>query len=809
LKKKTAPLPQKRTSETIIPLPLDDELKHSYLDYAMSVIVSRAIPDARDGLKPVQRRILYSMLELGLKPGSEYKKSARIVGEAMGKYHPHGDSSIYEAMVRMAQPFSLRAPLVDGQGNFGSIDGDGAAAFRYTEARLSPIGEALLADLGEDTVPFVANFDDSLQEPQVLPGLLPNLLINGSTGIAVGMATNIPPHNPGEVCRAILAILDRENITDEELEALIPGPDFPTGGIVVGTSGIREAYRTGRGKFLLRGKIETEDAGRGRKNLVVTEIPYATDKSSLLEVIAKAIQSRQMEGVSDLRDESGREGIRIVLELARDANADRAIKQLYARTPLQQTFGAIHLALNDGKPEEMTLKALLGTYLSHRRNVVRRRAAHRLAKAEARLHLLEGFLVVLDRLDEAIALIRAAKNPGEARSALMETFSLTEPQATAVLDMRLQRLTALEREAIRKEASACRKDVAFQKRIVERDAARDAVVRQETEEMAKLFAGETRKTAILPDEQVEVIRREDLLPDLPALVLLSREGLLSRRPWGARKSLKSVVGASDEEEIPPHLFAVPTSTKKDILFFGSKGKVYSIKVQDVPEVRAGKGKPLDQFISVDEGETLIRAMDSDTDGQKHLFAVTRKGSAKRFAAAMVSKVKYSAGKRFFGLDEDDEILSVLPVGDEDSVIILSSGGNAIRVKAAEFRPQGPTGGGIRAIRLGKGEGVAGVLPGEAESANLVTSFGWAKRVRLDAFDVQGRGGKGLRIMAPSAKAGPMVGVTEGSQDILCHSRSGRGYVLKAMDIQEAEREKRGIPLEPMAGMDPIVGVEPA
>ncbi|MFA0888370.1 MAG: DNA gyrase subunit A [Synergistales bacterium] len=741
----------------VVPLPLEDEIKHSYLDYAMSVIVGRALPDARDGLKPVQRRVLYAMRELGLSHTQSYKKSARVVGETMGKYHPHGDSAIYDTMARMAQDFSMRAPLVDGQGNFGSIDGDPPAAMRYTEARLSQLGEEILADIDEDTVDWLPNFDESLEEPAVLPARLPNLLVNGSSGIAVGMATNIPPHNLGEVVDALCALLDNPDSDLSDLISLVPGPDFPTGGIIMGRDGIVEAYRTGRGKIIVRGKTSVDDGKRGKKAIIISEIPFMVNKTALIEAIAEGVKSGHLDGITDIRDESDRRGMRIVLELHRDANPDVTLKQLFTRTSLQSTFGVINLALVDGRPRELPLLEMLWVYLDHRRSVIRRRTAFRLRKAEERAHIVEGLLRALDMIEAVIALIRASRDTASAKSGLVEELGFTEPQAQAILDMRLQRLTGLERHKLDEELAGLLADIERYRTILGNPAVLDAVVREELAEVKRKFAT-PRRTEI--SSALEDVSMEELIPESDIVIVLSRDGYVRRSPLQdfhtQSRGGKGVKGAvlRGEDEIA---IMTCTTTHRDLFLFTSRGRVFALKGLAVPEPKSGKGKPIRDLVSLEENERIVALKDSSLRGAAFVFFVTERGSAKRLPVSELENLT-RAGRRVLGLSEGDTIARVRFTGGDNELLLTTAGGQALRVLEKEFRPQGRLAMGVRGIRLSAGDRVVGcdVLQEERDIL-FISERGVGKRTPYGDFPVHHRGGGGVRAMRLGDRTGEIVG----------------------------------------------------
>ena len=767
----------------VIPLPIEEEIKHSYLDYAMSVIVGRALPDARDGLKPVQRRVLYSMLELGLRHNQPYKKSARVVGETMGKYHPHGDSAIYDTMARMAQDFSMRQTLVDGQGNFGSIDGDPPAAMRYTEARLSSAGEQMLADIDEETVDWGPNFDDSLKEPLTLPTRVPNLLVNGSTGIAVGMATNMPPHNLGEVIDALCLLLDNPDAGVEEILSVLPGPDFPTGGVVLGRQGIHDAFRTGRGKLTIRGKAHVEEGRKGKNSIVITEIPYMVNKTNLLEAIAKGVQAKTIDGITDLRDESDRRGIRVVMELARDANDEVIMRQLFRRTQLQTTFGVINLALVDGRPLELSMMAMLGLFLDYRREVVRRRTVFRLRKAEERAHIVEGLIRAIDIIDDVIALIRASKDPQEARAGLVGTLDFSEAQAQAILDMRLQRLTNLEKNKLEEEFAQLLADIEKYRSILGNPATLDMVVREELAEIRSGFADDRRTTIV---DAVDEVSLEDLIPEEEIVVVLSRDGYLRRMPLEQYRLQgrggKGVKGATPKVGDEAAIISV-SSTHRDIYLFTTKGRVFAVKGHAIPEPRTGKGRLASQLISLENGESVVGMKDSHLHGAKFVFFITARGVAKRLPAEELENLT-RAGRRVLTVDEGDEIARVRFSSGNDDIFIVTAKGQALRVSESEFRPMGRQARGVRGIRLMGGDLVVGcdiVKPGH--QVLLVRERGVGKRTCYDEFMPHHRASGGCRAMKISPKTGKIVGSWGLMPDDQIIVMTNRGRVIR-LDVDE-------------------------
>ena len=778
----------------VISLPLVEEIKHSYLDYAMSVIVGRALPDVRDGLKPVQRRILYAMMELGLRSGSSYKKSARVVGETMGKYHPHGDSAIYETMVRMAQDFSMRYPLVNGQGNFGSIDGDPAAAMRYTEAKLYEMGELMLADIEEDTVEWGPNFDESLKEPLYLPSLVPNLLVNGSSGIAVGMATNIPPHNLSEVIDALEYMIDSEgNWEFGEIYARLPGPDFPTGGIILGRDGIIDAYRTGRGKVILRGKTVVEDGKRGKTSVVITEIPFMVNKTSLIETIASCVQEKHIDGVADIRDESDRDGLRIVLELQRDGDAELVLRQLYRRTQLQTTFGVINLALVNNHPVELPVTDMLSHFLEHRRDVVRRRTQFRLDKALARAHIVEGLVKALDMIDRVIAIIRGAQTVQEARDGLVSHLGFTETQAQAILDMRLQRLTGLEREKLESELAALFADIERYRTILGNRSALDGVIREELSELKRKFGG-PRRTEIM--DNYEEVSMEDLIPENDIVVILSKDGYLRRKALEEYSTQarggkgKKGSGLQDEDEIA--LVAV-TNTHKDIYLFTSSGRALAIRGHMIPESRTGKGKLIGKLVPLDAGEQVVSMYGRSLEGKSYIFFATKKGISKRLPLSEIARLN-RAGKRVLTLDEGDEIAQVRLTTGKDELLFMTANGQGLRVTEEEFRPMGRTARGVKGIRLDEGDYVISCEVVTSERLALVISErGVAKRTSFEEFTVHHRGGRGVKAMNLGRKTGPLVGswaVAEEDEIMVITSR-GRMIRVAVAEIPRLSRTAMG------------------
>ena len=760
----------------VVPLPLVEEIKQSYLNYAMSVIVGRALPDARDGLKPVQRRILYAMMEIGLRHNTAYKKSATVVGDTMGKYHPHGDSAIYETMVRMAQPWSLRYCLVDGQGNFGSIDGDNAAAMRYTEARFFELGELMLAGIEEDTVNWGPNYDESLQEPLILPSTIPNLLINGGTGIAVGMATNIPPHNLREVVDALCYVLDVPDGEADLLEVmkLLPGPDFPTGGIILGRDGIYDAYRTGRGRVIVRGRMHVEDGKRGRVSVIVTEIPFMVNKTTLIETMAAAVQEKHVDGVSEIRDESDRDGMRIVLDLTRDGDPDLVMRQLYKRTQLQSTFGVINLALDKGYPREMPIIRMLSLFLSHRRDVIQRRTQFRLNKALARTHIIEGLVKALSIIDDVIALIRAAKNASEAKDGLMERLDFSEIQAQAILEMRLQRLTGLEHDKLREELNQLLADIEGYRKILGDAKILDNVIRTELTDIASRF-GDDRRTEIV--DNFEKSTDEDLIPESDIVVVLSKDGFLRRQDLESYtlqgRGGKGRKGAFVHEEDTIANVAV-THTHRELYFFTTKGRVLTLRGHMVPETKTGKGKQIAKLLPLEQGEQVVTLYGGELGGVNYVFFITKHGVAKRIELSELADS--NRPRRIITLDEGDEIAQVRLTTGENDLLLMTAGAKALRVPEKEFRAMGRGARGVKGMNLAPGDviiscDVISKKPDQSPAGDtlfeaarsleshvfILSERGVGKRSRFDDFTPHHRGTSGVRAMNLGPKTGKLIG----------------------------------------------------
>jgi len=741
---------------------IEKELQRSYLEYSLSVIIGRAIPDVRDGLKPVHRRILFAMHELGNAYNRAYKKSARVVGDVIGKYHPHGDSAVYDALVRMAQDFNMRDPLVDGQGNFGSIDGDAAAAMRYTEVRMSRLASAFLADIEKDTVEFRDNYDNSLQEPTVLPTKVPNLLVNGSSGIAVGMATNIPPHNLGEVVDGTLRLLDAPDISIDELMDSIQAPDFPTGALLYGRAGIKEAYHTGRGSVRIRSRIEVEKRKGDLEAIVVKEIPYAVNKSNLVERIALLVNERKIEGISDLRDESDMKGIRIVMDLKRGVFSEVVINQLFKYTALESSFGINMMAVVNNRPQLLNLKQTLEYFLDYRREVVIRRSRFDLNKAQHRAHILEGLRIALDFIDEVVALIRASKTPAEAKERLKERFGLTDIQAQAILDMRLQRLTNLEREKLQEEYAELLKTIEYLTSIIENPEVLKSVIRQELEELRDTFS--TPRKSVLLEYDPGSIDIEDIIPDEPVVITLSRNGYLKRTSLDnyrqQRRGGTGITGVQVAEE--DFITSILTTSNHQFMnLFTNKGKMYQIKVHQIPEGgRTARGRHVANILPLDSNEYIAAAMTSrDVDHENYYFFYTRQGVVKRSSIDLYRNIR-TVGLIALGLREGDELIGVSEVESDDEMVLVTNDGYSIRFACSEVRAMGRQATGVKGIALRKGDQVvAGVVIAKDSAQELLTvaENGYGKRTQVEHFRAQSRGGKGIINMRITPKTGKVVG----------------------------------------------------
>lgn len=786
--------------ENIQEVNLTSEMKTSFIDYAMSVIVARALPDVRDGLKPVHRRILYGMSELGVTPDKPHKKSARIVGDVMGKYHPHGDSAIYESMVRMAQPFSYRNMLVDGHGNFGSVDGDGAAAMRYTEARMSKLALEMLRDINKNTVDFVSNYDDTEREPEVLPARFPNLLVNGTTGIAVGMATNIPPHNLREVTAAIELMMENPDVTTNELMEVLPGPDFPTGGLVMGKSGIRRAYETGKGSITVRAKVEITEMPNGKERILVTELPYMVNKAKLIERISELHRDKRIEGITDLRDESSREGMRIVIDVRRDVSASVILNNLYKMTALQSSFGFNMLAIEKGVPKILSLKDILANYIEHQQEVVTRRTRFDKEKAEARAHILEGLRIALDHIDEIIAIIRGSNTDDEAKTTMMERFKLSDRQAQAILDMRLRRLTGLERGKIEAEYQELLKLIEDLKDILARPERVLEIILTELKDIAARF-GDDRRTELLVGEVLS-LEDEDLIEEDEVVITLTNNGYIKRVSnsefRAQRRGGRGVqgMGVHDEDFVKT---LVSCSTHDTLLFFTNMGKVFKAKGYEIPEYgRAAKGIPVINLLGIDSNEqiqTIIAVNGGPTSG-RFLFFCTRLGIVKRTSVEAFANIR-SNGLIAIGLKDGDELVSVLETDGESNIIIGTHTGYSVTFAEAAVRDMGRTAAGVRGIRLRDEDYVVGVAPITPEKEVLVvTENGYGKRTSGGEYPVKGRGGKGIKTANITAKNGPLAGLTtvDGDEDIMVITDKGVIIRFNVGDVSQTGRATLGVRL---------------
>jgi DNA gyrase subunit A len=783
-----------------IPVNIEEEMKRSYLDYAMSVIIGRALPDARDGLKPVHRRILFSMHEIGLNPGKPFKKSATVVGDVLGKYHPHGDTAVYDALVRMAQDFSMRYPLVHGQGNFGSVDGDPPAAYRYTEARLTRIATEMLADIDKETVDFVPNYDESREEPTVLPTRYPNLLVNGSSGIAVGMATNIPPHNLGEIIEATIYLIQNPNARLKTLMGMVPGPDFPTGGFIYGREGIRHAYETGRGSIIMRARAAIEHIGRGgdRMAIIVTEIPYQVNKARLLERIAELTNDKKIEGISDLRDESDRDGMRIVIELKRDALPDLVLNNLYKLTPMQQSFGVINLAIVNGQPRELNLIDTLNIFFEHRREVVIRRTQYELRKAEARAHILEGLKKALDNLDAVIALIRKSKNGPEAREALMSRFQFSELQARAILEMQLQKLTGLERQKLIDEYKEVIQQIAELNEILENESVLRNLIVKELREIQKDYA-DKRRTEII-DAGAE-LSLEDLIADEDMAITVTHSGYIKRTPASVyraqRRGGTGRKGASPKtDDIVDHIFVA--SAHSYIMIFTDRGQVYRLKVHEIPDAAAaGRGKAIVNLVNIPKEEKLaaIVPVREFVEG-KFVVLATRKGTIKKTELSEFANIRNN-GIIAIGIDDDDELIAAEMTDGQKKIFLATHEGMAICFDEGDVRSMGRPAYGVRGITLSKGDFVISVaaVPDDIEMLSI-SEHGFGKRTKLEEYRFQSRGGKGVINMKTSDRNGLVVAVlpVNDESQVLIITNHGKLIRVDAKGIRVSGRSTQGVKL---------------
>ena len=782
--------------DKVVPVNLSEVMSTSYIDYAMSVIVARALPDVRDGLKPVHRRILYAMQEAGMGSNKPYKKSARIVGEVLGKYHPHGDTSVYDAIVRMAQDFSIRYPLADGHGNFGSVDGDPAAAMRYTEVRMSKIAELMLQDIDKDTVDFVPNYDESLKEPSVLPAKFPQLLVNGSAGIAVGMATNIPPHNMREVIDGVLMLIDNPETTVDELMTVVKGPDFPTGGQILGLEGVRSAYRTGRGVVPMRAEAHIETMSSGKAQIIVTELPYQVNKARLVEKIAELVRDKTIEGITALRDESDRSGMRIVMELRRDANANVILNQLYKHTQMQDSFGVIMLALVDGRPRVLNLKEVLHYYLAHQEDVITRRTKYELAKAEARAHILEGLTIALDHLDAVITTIRSSRTADIAKAALMDGFSLSDKQAQAILDLRLQRLTGLEREKIQEEYQEVLKTIDYLKSVLADESKIFGIIKDELTKVKEQF-GDDRRTRITLDASDMAV--EDLIAEEDVVLTLTHGGYVKRIPLDTYRNQKrggrGVTGMGTKEtDFVEHLLI--TTTHRTVLFFTNRGLVYRLKGYDIPEsARQAKGTAIVNLLPLSGGETITAVIPVEAFREdRYLFMATRKGIVKKTVLKEFDTAR-KGGLIALTLDEDDDLISVKATDGERQIVIGTRDGLAIAFEEGDVRVMGRQAHGVYGIRLSDMDEVVGMDTLRPEHQILtVTEEGYGKRTAVSEYRIQQRGGKGIINMKVTEKTGAVVGlkVVHPEQELMLITTGGIVIRTNVDEISVISRNTQGV-----------------
>ena len=795
----------------LTPLNIEDELKKSFISYAMAVIVTRALPDVRDGLKPVHRRILYSMNEMGITPDKPYRKSARIVGDVLGKYHPHGDSSVYDAMVRLAQDFSIRYTLIEGQGNFGSVDGDGAAAMRYTEARLSKLSMEMVRDIEKETVDFYPNFDETLMQPAVMPSRFPNLLVNGSSGIAVGMATNIPPHNLGEVIDACVHYIDNPDCTVDDLMQFVKGPDFPTGGVILGKRGIYDAYHEGRGRIIVRAKSEIEEMSQGRQRIVVTEIPYMVNKAKLIEKIAEMVHEKAVEGISDIRDESDREGMRIVIELKRDVNANVVLNTLYKHTQLQDTFGAIMLALVDGTPKILSLRQMIHHYLEHQEDVIRRRTQYDLNKAEARSHILEGLIIALDNIDEVIKLIRSSRTGQEAKEGLMSRFGLSERQAQAILDMRLQRLTGLERDKIEAEYAELQKMIAYYREVLANEGMVLGIIKDELTEIKRKYADERRTGISALEGEIDML---DLIAEEDMVVTLTHYGYVKRLPKATyraqKRGGKGIVGATTrEEDFVEQMYVV--NTHDTLMFFTNRGRVYQLNCYQIPEAgRTARGTAIVNLLQLDAGEKVkaLLPVPAEKVAGHYLIMATKNGVIKRTELSEFTNLRKS-GLIALVLREDDELIGVALTDGSYELLLGTRDGMAIRFPETDMRPIGRAAMGVKSIELNPGDEVVDMCPVFPDMKVLsITENGYGKLTEIDEYRVQSRGGKGIKAMNLTPKTGRLTCqlLADEAEDILLITDDGTIIRVPVGSISTLGRNTQGVRLMRVAEESKVVCV---
>ena len=784
--------------KNLVNVNLTKEMKTSFIDYAMSVIVSRALPDVRDGLKPVHRRILYGMNELGVTPDKPHKKSARITGDVMGKYHPHGDSSIYEAMVRMAQWWSYRYMLVDGHGNFGSMDGDGAAAQRYTEARMSKIALEMLRDINKNTVDFVDNYDANEREPVVLPARFPNLLVNGATGIAVGMATNIPPHNLGETIDAVKLVMDNPEVTTKDLMEVLPGPDFPTGALVMGKSGIHKAYETGKGSIVLRSRTEIEETKTGRERIVVTEFPYMVNKTKVHEHIVRLVQEKRIDGITAVRDESNREGVRFVIEVRRDASANVILNNLFKMTQMQTSFGFNMLAIQNGVPKILSLRQILDAYIEHQKEVVTRRTQFDKEKAEARAHILEGLLIALDHIDEVIRIIRASETDEEAQAELMSKFKLSERQSQAILDMRLRRLTGLERDKIQSEYDELIALIADLTDILAKPERVAQIIKEELDEVKRKF-GDKRRTELMVGE-VLTLEDEDLIEESDVLITLSNKGYIKRLDQDEFTAQKrggrgvQGTGVKDDDFVRE---LVSTSTHDHLLFFTNKGRVYRLKGYEIPEYgRTAKGLPVVNLLKLDEGESIqtIINVESERSDDAYIFFATRAGIVKRTSVKEFANIRQN-GLKALNLKDDDELINVLLTQDDTDIIIGTKLGYAVRFNQSSVRSMSRSATGVKGVKLREGDAVVGArVITDQDEVLIITEKGYGKRTVATEYPTKGRAGKGMKTANITEKNGPLAGLltVKGDEDLMVITDTGVMIRTNVANISQTGRSTMGV-----------------
>jgi DNA gyrase subunit A len=796
-------------NQKIVPVNIEDEMKKSYIDYAMSVIVGRALPDVRDGLKPVHRRVLFAMRDLGNTPDKPHRKSARIVGDVMGKYHPHGDAAIYDTLVRLAQDFSIRYPLIDGHGNFGSVDGDPAAAMRYTEARLAPIAMELLTDINKNTVNFVSNFDETLMEPEVLPSRFPNLLVNGSSGIAVGMATNIPPHNLSEVINGVVMMIDNPDVSVKDLMTVIKGPDFPTGGIILGKEGIKNAYKTGRGSIKIRAKVSIEAINGNRNRIIVNEIPYQVNKARLIEKIAELVRDKKIEGISDLRDESDRKGMRIVIELKRDANPNIILNQLYKHTSMQANFGVIMLALVDGRPRVLSLRDMIFHYIEHQKEVIIRRTKYDLEKAEEKAHILEGLRIALMYLDEVIKLIRSSKTVEDARGGLMERFGLSQKQAQAILDMRLQKLTGLEREKLEAEYKETIEQIEYFKSILNDEQKVRNIIKEELTNIKKRY-GDKRLTKISAD--VDDFEEEDLIEEQDIVITMTNLGYIKRLPLATyhsqRRGGRGITGITiREEDLVKHMFI--TTTHHNILFFTNLGSVYRLKGFEIPEAgRTAKGTAAVNLLSLKSKEKVTAVIPvKEFNDEQFLFMATKKGVVKK---TVISEFASLRRKGLIAIRlKDDELIEVKLTDGRQEVIMATRYGMSIRFKEEDVRSMGRAAAGVRGITLGKDDIVTGMdIIDPDKKILVVTDKGYGKKTPLSEYRVQTRGGKGIKTAKVTEKTGYIIDINMVSEEDELMIISAEGVIirLRVADISQMGRNTQGVTLMRLDENDSVMAM---